>query len=103
MNRQGQIVARDTQGRLNVFRKGEWSVVVTDPARRLEILKSAHYTAMHGGWRAMDAELLARKVYWQYMHYDCMFVCKKMRRLPTPQGGVDGRRSPPVVHGPPRS
>ena len=100
LNRQGQIFARDTQGRLNVFRKGEWSVVVTDPARRLEILKSAHYTAMHGGWRAMDAELLARKVYWQYMHYDCMFVCKKCDDCQLHTGASMEDEVPPLATGP---
>ena len=100
LTRQGQVYTLDSTGRLNVFRKAEWFAVVPDAGRKFDLLNSAHFSAMHGSWRAMNKELLVRKVFWQYMHYDCAFIAKKCEDCQLRKGKSLEDEVPPLTTGP---
>ena len=95
----GLLYAQNGKGELLVSRKGEWYTVPTDPRRKLDLLKSAHLASMHGSWHALDVELQLRRVYWQYLHFDCMFIVKKCDDCQLRKGKSKEDEVPPMTTG----
>ena len=100
MERGGAIYTRDSRGALKAMRKEEWFTVVTTPGRKTELLKAAHAQSLRGSWHALSRERHVRRVYWQYMHYDCMFVVRKREERQPRKGKSAKDGAPPMETGP---
>ena len=83
-----------------MHRKGEWFRVVTEPSERMGILRAAHYSSLHGSWRATQKEVVERKLYWQYLHLDCVMIARKCEDCQMRKGKCHDDELPPMTTGP---